>query len=272
MKNYFSLKLKSYGLLALFSANIAAQGESRYPLRMIDRPGIVPTGIINVDIDSKLKFVKVPGTENKVKSVDMGFSSTFGIVKGLQGSFGYEGFHFNHLEEGKTETTGFSAGKSLSLSAKYNYLALPGFSAYVSAKLPIYFTDHIIRDFTVGVPVTFYNSFLAFGGLGDLFTLTMRKDISAKLDFAAWFGVQVYGNFWAELNTSFGNIYFPNKDGQDKMIGTGFWKSLPVDVSLLYGLNPYMDISASAGFGNAIKAENFNIGLKITLRAGQLFS
>lgn len=253
MKNSFSLMLLPL-LLSLISLNLnaSAEDESRYPMRMMDRPGIVPAGIINVDIDGTLK---------DLSAVDVGISGTFGIVKGLQGSFAYDGLQMNPFE----------ARSSFLLGAKYQYLALPGFSAYINAKLPINIFGHIIREFSVGLPVTFYTDRLAFGGLSDLFTVQMRDNVAGMIKFKAWFGIQVVGNLYAELNTSLGQIELKNPDNDARVIAKGLWQVLPLEVSLLYALSPHFDIQAKAGYGDIINLKNLSLGLTLTIRGGRLF-
>jgi hypothetical protein len=246
------LRLFSF-LLALFSLSVLAETEElRIPLKNIDRPGIMPTKIVSIDVDGSLK---------NLKTVDLSFSSKFGITKGLEGQFGYEGFQINPFE----------AKTTFKLGLKYNYLALHGFSAYLTAKLPVYIFDHIIRDVTVGLPVTFYNHFMAGGFFGDLLKIQMRPNVAAELNFKTWIGFQVVGNLWAELETSFGKVELNNPHNQAKAKATWFWQSLPLELSLLYGVIPHLDIGASVGYGNIIKLEDLSIGLKLTIRAGKLF-
>lgn len=252
MKNYQSLKYLSCALL-FFSMTVKAE-ESRYPLRVIDRPGIVPQKIVNVDIDTKLK---------NLKTVDLGIGSSFGIVKKLQGNFSYEGFQFNP----------FVAKTTLHFGVKYNYLSLPGFSAYLVGDLPVNLnpSQMTVKDLTIGLPVVFYTDILAFGALSDLFHLIMRPNFAADINLKAWFGIQVYGNLWADLSTKFGKISIINENKQASVQNTWFWQSLPLELALIYGLTPHFDIGASVGYDNIIAAKDLTIGLKLTVRGGKLF-
>ncbi len=140
--------------------------------------------------------------------------------------------------------------------------------------MPLHIFDgEILKEFTLGTPVVFYNNKMAGGILHDIFTLTMRPNITTTFDFKWWYGVQVYGNLWADISGSFGKVTL----GSDKNIGTvqakAFWQELPVNLNLTYAFNHYFDLSANAGFGDALTPrDTFNFGLTFTARAGRLFS
>lgn len=233
----------------------------RYPTQNILRPGIMPTGIFAVD---------TTGSMNSKQEVNLKFATEFGIVNHLQGEFSYDGFDFNKFEAKDK----FGAQKTVNLGAKYNYFSVPHISASVSGNVPIHFDDHIIRNFSIGLPLTFYNDLMAGSVLGgELFDLTMRPHVAMAFNFKYWYGIQVYGDFWAKLDGSFGELKMPNEKGQaQKWEGTGFWQKLPLNLSALYAFNHYVDLGANFGVKDALNAkETYNFGLTLSVRGGRIF-
>jgi hypothetical protein len=231
----------------------------RYPERVVDR-GIMPVGIIN--FDTKLKTVKFAAW-------NVNLASQFGIVPDLQGELGYD------IDVTKaSERPGMQVGQTFSLGTRYSYLSLPhtAFSATVSLPFYVRSGGEIVRDITFGLPTAFYNNFLAGGILGDLLTLTMRPNVEMALSFPFWFGVQAYGNLWAEISSSFGKLEMKNPDNQAKWTYKSPKEALPVTLYLTYVLNPYVDVGASFGFEHVLKPENtMKLGVNFSFRGGRLF-
>lgn len=232
----------------------------RYPTKVIDRPGEVPVGIIAANINSQMNV------NDKVVKLDVG--TEFGIMKNLQGQFSYDGVEFNKWQ----------AKSTFNLGAKYKYFGMSHMSNGMSVKLPIHVgkdadgTNHIVRSITFGLPTTFYNHLMAGGILGDVFTVKMRPNVEVAFDFAAWYGMQIYGDLWAQVDTSFGKIALENKNNQGEWVTKGFWKELPAKLTLIYAFNNYFDLGANAGFTDIYKAkDSFTVGLSLGLRAGKIF-
>ena len=87
---------------------------------------------------------------------------------------------------------------------------------------------------------------------GDLFTMKVRPNVAFDVDFKWWYGYQVYGDFWAQINSSFGKVAMKNPNNQATFENEVFWKVLPVRVTGVYALNNYFDVSANAGFDNVL--------------------
>ncbi len=257
MKNNLR-NLLAYAFMTL-SLSSFAQEDNSYPLRVIDRAGIMPVGIAEFEIASHLREItKGAG----LKTLELDSSVTFGVVKALQATFSYDGFQFNPFEH----------KAKFGLGTKYNYYSRPGFSAYLNTSLPIYVHGDIIREFSVGLPVTFYNHILAYGFGRNLVKVVMRPYVAGEINFNAWFGMQVYGNLWADLTTNFGTLHMENFNGQAKFDkSVGFWKVLPLELGLIYGVTSYLDLGANAAFDNIISLDNFSFGVKVNLRAGNIF-
>lgn len=233
----------------------------RYPTQIINRPGITPTGIITANIGSQMVDIK-----SKAVTLDIG--TEFGIVKDLEGKFSYDGFQFNE----------WKAKNTFNLGAQYKFFGMSNMSNSVAVKLPIHVgrdadgTDHIVRSITLGLPTTFFNNVMAGGILGDVFTLTMRPNVAVAFDFSAWYGVQVYGDLWAQVKSSFGKIEMENPNNQAKWTAKGFWKELPAKLELTYALNHYFDITGNAGFKNVFEPKDtFTFGLNLGVHGGRIF-
>jgi hypothetical protein len=242
--------------LGLFS--FAAQGvEVRYPTAAIDRPGIMPVGIISIVLGAQLKHLKTLG---------FGVNTEFGLANKLQGSLGWDGFSFDI----KAKEKEVQVVKAVNLGLKYNYFSAPHISLSASIKAPFHVWDgEILRDLIFGLPTTFYNNIMAVGILSDFFRLTMRPQLAAQLDFNWWYGLQVYGDLWAELSSSFGRVRMVKGK---KVEAVSVWKELPLTLNFIYAFNHHFDMGLNVGFTNAIKAKDtFNIGLNFTTRAGRLF-
>ncbi|HXW53792.1 MAG TPA: hypothetical protein VEL47_06780 [Myxococcota bacterium] len=262
--------------ISVLSLNLAAEsiddaesikahhGMERFPEKIVDRPSTLPTGIVQVDTK-----VKVSG----LSTLNLQASTTFGIVDKLQGEFGYDGldFHFDKKEV-------FEAKRTVNLGLKYNYLGIPHVSFSAAGNLPLHIWDgEIVKDFTVGLPVVFYNEFLAGGVLADLFQLTMRPEQGVKFDFPFWFGVQIVGNFWAQIKSSFGRITMDSQGESApwKSVTKGFWQRLPLELEATYAFNHYFDLGANFGFDDVLAkgkiTDTMFFGLIFTARGGRLF-
>lgn len=266
MKNTISL-FCAYSFLAIsfLSFNLWSQTDSevteiapistlRYPTEALFRPSVMPTGIFSVDVNAKLR---------ELKTVGISIGTQFGIIQNLHGEFSYDGVEFNE----------FVAHKKLNFGVKYNYLNISHVAFSAAAKLPVYIAhkDGFIQDFTLGLPTVFYNNYVAGGILGDVFTLRMRPTVEAEFKFPVWFGAQIYGNLWADVSTSIGEIKLDNPKNQAEWNSTFFWKKLPATLSLLYAFNPYVDMGANFGFDDALKADKVFFGLSLSVRGGKLF-
>lgn len=244
---------------------LTSKPEVRYPTRIIDRPAVIPTGIINIDTNAKL-------TVEQLKTGSLDVATQFGVVKGLEGQFSYEGLKFNTKDkEGKDAAV--LAQRVVKLGAKYNYFNIPHVSFAASASLPIHILDgEIVQDVTLGLPVTFYNNYVAGSVLGSLLKLKMRPTVETSFDFPFWFGVQVHDNIWVMAESSFGKYEMKNEDNQATWKGTGFWKKLPATLTATYAFNNCFDLGANFGFDNVLEAkESFSFGLTFSARAGKIF-
>jgi len=231
----------------------ANTSNERYPTQVIQRPGIVPTGIIGVRLNSQM---------TNLKTIGLSLSSEFGIAKDLEGQFSYAGVQFNDWE----------AKNTFNVGAQYKLFGMPHISNSLTASLPIHVGGEVIRSVTFGLPTTFYNDVMAGGIFGDLFTLTMRPNIEVAFDFKWWYGYQIYGDFWANVKSSFGNFGMDNKTNQAKWQGQGFWKKLPAHLEMTYAFNHYFDLGGNVGFEDVFKAkESFVFGLNLAMRGGKLF-
>jgi len=226
---------------------------TRYPTKAIIRPGIMPTGIFAVDMNAKL---------TNLKTVGLDIGTEFGLVKKLQGSLSYDGLKFND----------FDIESTVNLGAKYNYFGIRHLSFSGSLNVPIHITGEIVRDFTLGLPIVAYNDKMAGSIFGDVLKLTMRPNIESEINLKAWYGYQVYGDFWAMAKTSFGQFKMTNDKNQAKWDSNGFWQKLPAEIYMIYALNHYFDINANFGFDDVMKAkETLYIGVGIVVRGGEIF-
>lgn len=277
MKN-ISLVTGFLGSLCLISLNLFADNAAfdsqadntlteRYSDKVIFRPGIMPVGIINFDSDVTIKSKK--HGDDIARSTNLGIATQFGIVPKVQGEISYSGAYPFKSSDGNR------ASNSVTLATKYNYLSLPHTSLSAIAKLPmnIWSGDEIVKETTIGLPVVFYNDIMAGSILGDVFTLYMRPTVAAKFDFPFWYGVQIYGNFWAQVNSSFGYVELKNENNQSKGFeGTPFWKELPATLNAIYVINHYFDVMAIFGFNDTLKAkETMKFGLGFSIRGGSIF-
>lgn len=232
----------------------ATAGVARYSTQVINRPGITPTKMGIFTLDSQVK---------ELKTVGVSLRSEFGIVKNLEGKFGYDGVEFNK----------WNAKNTFNLGAQYKYFGMSHMGNSVALSLPVHVgKGEIIRSLSVGLPTTFYNDVMAGGILGDVFTLTMRPNIEMAFDFKWWYGYQVYGDFWANIKSSFGQFGMENENGQGQWAGQGFWKKLPLELEMTYALNHYFDVGGNVGFKDIFKArDTFVFGLNLAMRAGKVF-
>jgi len=264
MKRSILLKITTCAAISLTLSSIGyseLKAEARYPTEVINRPSVMPTEMVGINLDT--------GVE-KLRTVNLGLRTEFGLVENLEGRFGWDGFGIDTKAQGKSK---LNIKRTVNLGLKYNYLSVPHVSLSATLKVPLHIFDgEILREVTVGPPVVFYNRTMAGGILNDLFTLTMREHVAARFDFKWWYGVQVYGNLWADINSSFGHIELNNPKNVASVQAKGFWHELPVGLGLVYAFNNYFDLGANAGFDNALDAKNtFNFGLTFTARAGRLF-
>lgn len=267
MKKTISFNVVLFALISSLNLSINAEENAahdsanlRYSLRGIDRPSIMPTGIVSIETAANVKGLKTTVWDVNTK---------FGIINKLEGQFGYDGVTFN--DPNAKNAAEFS--RSLSVGVKYNYFSINHISASASSKLPIYVLDgEIVRDVNFGLPVVFYNSLMAGSIFGDIFKLTMRPNVEMTFDFSWWYGLQVYGNLWADISSSFGKIEMKNPNNQADWKNTPFWKELPLTLTLLYGINPYLDVTGNFGFENTLNAkETMKFGVGLNFRAGKLF-
>lgn len=245
----------------LISVGLSAQ-EVRYSDRIIERPGIMPVGIINFDTNISLK--KFNGAENKnLRTLNVDLATQFGIVRNLHGEISWGGLDFND----------FKANKSVTLATKYQYLSLPHTALSAKVSLPVHIYDgEIIREITFGLPSVFYTDHVVGGILHNLFTLTMRDNIKTTFKFPVWFGAQVYDKWWAAIDSSFGVIHSEKVNGTMKTESTPFWEVLPLNMQVAYVVNHCFDIGANFGFEDTFKAKDtMKIGLLFSFRAGRLF-
>lgn len=262
MKSNFTIKALVFSLATLVAAQVLANEDAvaavttkapRFSTKVIDR-GITPTGIVNVKLNSQV---------NNLKTVGLNVGSDFGIVKNLEGKFSYDGVEFNK----------WNATNTFNLGAQYKYFGMSNMSNSLSLNLPIHVgrNAEIVQSLTVGLPTVFFNNVMAFGILGDALTWTMRPDIKLAFDLKWWYGYQVYGDFWAQLSSSFGTFGMDNNKGQGTWSGEGFWKKLPLSLDMTYALNHYFDVGANVGFNDVFKSDSFTFGLNLAMRAGKLF-
>jgi hypothetical protein len=278
MKNTVSLKSLAVFAISCISFNLLAQinetglenavNESynlspRYPTKIISRPGIMPPGIINFDTSANLSGLETLGLK---------IGTQFGIVKDLEGQFSYDGVEFNKKVNGEYKP--FQEKRTVNLGAKYRYFSLPHVGFSVTASLPIHvFDGEIIRDITFGFPIGFGNDLMAGGILGDLFHLTMRENVALDFSFPIWYGIQVYGDLWAQIDTSLGQVKMENENNQAKWSSTFFWQKLEAKLSAAYAFNHYVDLGFNFGFKDVFEPkETMEIGLTLSVRGGNLFS
>lgn len=239
--------------------------EVRYPTEVIARPSVMPTGIFGTYLDASV---------DKLRTLNFGIRTEFGLVKKLEGRFSWDGFDVDT----KATKDKLSINRTVNLGLKYNYLSIPHVSFSGTLNVPLHiFSGEILKKFTLGLPVVFYNDVMAGGIFGDLFTLTMRDQIAARFDFKWWYGLQIYGNLWADISSSFGHVQLQSKKNIGKLESKGFWQELPLTLTVIYAFNNYFDLGANAGFKNVINTKDvkakdtFNFGLTFTARAGRIF-
>lgn len=238
---------------AELTTKAAPSFAARYPTQAIIRPGIMPTGIFAVNVNTKL-------SELKTLALDIG--TEFGLVKNLQGSFSYDGLKFND----------FDIESTVNLGAKYNYFGVNHLGFSGSINIPIHITGEIVRDFSLGLPIVAYNNKMAGSILGDVLKITMRPNIESEINLRAWYGYQVYGDFWAMVKTSFGQFKMTNDKNQAKWESNGFWQKLPAELYMIYAFNHYFDLNANIGFNDLMKAqESVYFGMGIVMRGGRIF-
>lgn len=235
-------------------AMVAKRAVERFPTQVINRPGIMPVGIVEAKVNSKL---------SNLKTVGLSVDSQFGIAKDFSGQLGYEGLEFNEWQVKNTVNLGLA----------YNYFGVNHISGSFTFKVPFHVTDdHIVKDLTIGVPLTFYNNVMAGSILGDVFTLNMRPQKEMAFNFNWWYGYQVYGDIWASVSSSLGEIAMKNTKGQATWEAQGFWKKLPLTLDVVYALNHYFDIGGVVGFNDVLKPKDtFVAGLNFAMRGGKLF-
>lgn len=262
MQNTVSLRALLFS--SIICLNLFAQSEvesihapgltERFPLRSIDRPSVMPTGIIQAETSLGL---------TGLKTVGWNIATQFGIVNKLEGSVSYDGLEFNAWEPKKI----------VRLGAKYNYFGINHVSFNATANVPLHILDgEVVQDFTLGLPTVFYNDYVAGCILGDLYNLRVRPTVEMAFGFPWWFGAQVYGNWWAMVESSFGKIKMENPKNDAKWAATGFWKALPATLSLTYAFNHYVDLGGNFGFGNIMEAkDSIKFGLTLSVRGGRLF-
>lgn len=274
MKTNTSLALVFVSSLCLLSLNLVADNTAigcdgtsnesgalseRYSDKVIDRPSVMPVGIINFDTNVK---------SEKFDAYNLNVASQFGIVSRVQGELNYD------LDYRKAQgKPGLTAEHVISLGTKYNYLSIPHVSFSASASVPFHVRNgEIVKDMTIGLPVVFYNDVMAGCLLSNLLNLQMRPNVETTFNFPFWYGVQVYGNLWAMAESSFGKIAMKNPNNQAKWETLGFWKELPASLSLTYVINHYVDVGGNFGFGDTFKAKDtMMFGLSFSLRGGKLF-
>ncbi len=258
MKANISLIKVLLSILGIFSVNLFSE-EARYSDRMIDRPGIMPVGIINFDNEVVI---------DNLNSTGVNVTGQFGIVENLQGEVSFNGaYPFKSNTEAEKSNI-------VNLATRYQYLSLPHTSLNVAAKLPMHVVSggEIVRDVTFGLPTIFYNDIMAGSILANLFTLTMRPNVEAAFNFPFWYGLQVYGKLWAMVHSSFGSVQMNNKNNQAEWTSTPFWKKLPATLAVTYVINHYLDVGATAGFNDVLKAKDTVVfGLNFSVRGGRIF-
>lgn len=278
MKTNISLVKGLLSSICLFSLNLFADNSAiesqptviesttlteRFSDKVILRPGIMPVGIINFETGYTVKDIKSGSFSN-----DFNVTGQFGIVKGLHGDVSYSGSFPSKSSAANP------AENVVKLGTKYNYFGIDHVSFSASAKLPMHVMSNgeIVKDLIVGLPVVFYDNLMAGSILGDVFTLTMRPNLAANFNFDFWYGIQAYGNLWAMLESSFGNVQMTNDANQAKWEAVPFWKKLPATLSLTYVFNHYFDVGANFGFSDVLKAsETIKFGVNLAVRAGSIF-
>ncbi len=255
-------------LLALFSSLTSSAEdlsttttlESRFSVQAIDRPSTMPVGIVSINSGFNL---------TKYKTLNWDIGTNFGIIKNLEASLSYDGVTFNEPKTNKAA----AFGQTLTVGAKYSLPSVDHVSISVGAKMPFnFFAGEIVRDIKFGLPTVFYNSVLAGGILDDVITLTMRPNVEVEFNFDWWFGYQVYGNLWADISSSFGQLKMNNPENQASWDNKAFWQKLPAKLSVLYGFNEYFDLTANFGFDDLFYAKDtMKFGLGFNLRGGKLF-
>jgi hypothetical protein len=271
MKKTISFNMILLAAISSFNLSLSAEDAEivgtdhdplnpRFSAQAISRPSVMPTGIIALDTGAKV---------TGLKTVKWDIKTRFGIVEKLEGQFGYDGVTFNDPKA--TSKADFSP--TINIGTKYNYLSINHISGSVSAKVPLHILDgEILRKVTFGLHTVFYNEVMAGGILDDVFSLTMRPNVEMAFNFDWWYGYQIYGNLWADINSSFGEIKMNNPDNQATWEKSAFWQKLPATLTLIYGFSPYFDVNANFGFDDTLEAKKtMKFGLGISVRGGRLF-
>lgn len=246
--------------ISLIFGSVGFSLEARYPTKVIDRPSVLPENIFSMGLDA--------GLEN-LQTLNFSVNTKLGLGKNLEAQLSWNGLAIDT----KAKEDKLHIKRIVNLGLKYNFLGVPHVSQSITLNVPLHiYSGEILREFSVGTPIVFYNQHMAGGLLGDLFTLTMRKHIAARFDFKWWYGAQIYGNLWADLSGSFGHVTLNSDKNLADVEAKAFWQELPLSLGVIYAFNNYFDLGANAGFSNVLKAKDtFNFGLTFTARAGRLF-
>jgi hypothetical protein len=247
--------------LVLCSGHLLAETHTshqalRVSKRVIERPAVMPIGIIN--IDSKLQW-------NDFNTLGVSASSQFGVLRHMEGYFNYNGFDLYASND-----KAFKA----EIGAKYNYFNIAHTSFSAKASLPVRVSGGIInRDIALGFPITLYNNKMAGGFLDRLVTITMKPTVNVALEFPIWFGIQAYRDLWLQVDISLAKLSLTKQAGKDSSwVSKGFWEELPISVSGTYGLTNRFDIGANFGFSNLLKPkDSFELGATLSARLGRLY-
>jgi hypothetical protein len=259
-------------LAASFSMTAMAQEASvtaenvkttRYSNKVIERPGVLPTHIFAANINN--------GYTHADKNFGTSIKLEYGLFKNFQMSLGYDGFDFKRFNA-------FEAKKSMSVGAKYTmwntHVAGPfGAVQSIALKLPVHFQSPVVNGFSAELPTIFYTEKMALGLGGNLFNLSnVKPHIEMDLNADVWYGYQIFGDTWADVSTSFGQLKLNNPSGQGTWKFTGISEKWPVTLSLIHGINPNLDIKGSFGFDHVLKAgDTMKAGVDLVLRAGHLY-
>lgn len=258
-KKYFSSLLLLVASMSFAVGSAAKNDNLRFPLEVINRPGVLPTHI----------FQSTMGLNFRAPSdVLANVKFEYGVLQNLQTSLSFDGLAFREAKVGE---------KSLTLGGKYSmwgrHLAGPwGVSQSVALDLPFHFQRQFIYDITAGLPTVFYTDRMAMGVGHSLLHLSYKKYFEMDVPFKFWVGAQVYGKTWADLSSSFGRLSIVNTKGQGTFVGKGFWQELPLTLTVIHAMNPSFDVKAYGGFGDVLKAkQTFEVGFDMVVRGGRLF-
>lgn len=259
------LGILSFSTFTHAEESAEAQEKLRYPMEVINRPGVLPTGIYS--IKTALDVVNNTGKDNtKSKDLELSVSSEMGLAKGWLGKFSYDGVALHNFNAPYAKRT-------VKIGVKRDLYANSFMSKAFEVSLPIHIWDkEIVRDVTFGVPVTFFNSKMAGGILSDVFTLTMRENMAFKFTFDFWYGIQVADRVWTSIESSVGNINIINEAKQASLETSWIWQKPKATLGVTYVLNPHIDLQANFGCDNARDfANSVKGGIAVTWRGGKLF-